>query len=98
MTNFSKIKIGAYFEAGDEKFKKTSELTYDDMAGIERYIDPFFDKKIGQAAKVTTIDTSAKIAPPPGPIDVSAKVVSTTGETGKSKTKKAKKSTKKTKK
>lgn len=46
-TNFSQIKIGSLFTSTDgETFKKTSELTYDDMAGLERYIDPFFEKKI----------------------------------------------------
>jgi hypothetical protein len=52
MSNFSKIKIGAFFTTLDgETYKKTSELTFDDTVGIEHYIDPFIDKKIGPAAE-----------------------------------------------
>lgn len=63
MTNFSKIKIGEFFEASDgEKYKKTTELTFNDAYGLEHYIDPLFDKKIG-APQTTApiIDTSARI-------------------------------------
>ena len=46
-TNFSKIKNGDYFADIDgNKFRKTSDQTYDDMFGFERYIDPLFDRKI----------------------------------------------------
>jgi hypothetical protein len=62
-SNFSKIKIGDYFTTSDEEtFKKTSALTFDDMAKIEHYIDPFMDKKIGAAGSVKAdVDTSARI-------------------------------------
>lgn len=64
-SNFSKIKIGSTFTTSDgEVYKKTSELTYDDSVGMERYIDPFFDKKIGAAAKAVSkpdIDISARV-------------------------------------
>lgn len=46
--SFSKVKTGSIFTTTDgEQFKKTSDLTFDDMAGLEHYIDPFFDRKIG---------------------------------------------------
>lgn len=81
MTNFSKIKIGTWFSASDgEKYKKTSELTYDDAYGLERYIDPLFDKKIGKAADSTpVVDTSAKVVKGASDetVDTSAKVVKT---------------------
>src|ERR1700677_5106052 len=62
-SNFSKIKIGKLFTTSDgDTFKKTTELTFDDMAGIEHYIDPFFDKKIGAAENIQPdVDTSARI-------------------------------------
>jgi len=46
IVNFYKIKIGEFFVVDGEKFKKSSELVFTDGAGIERYIDPLFDKKI----------------------------------------------------
>lgn len=62
--NFSKIKMGSLFTTSDgETFKKTSDLTFEDMAGIEHYLDPFIEKKIGQKpvdAK-PTVDTSARV-------------------------------------
>lgn len=63
-SNFSKVKMGSLFTTSEgETFKKTSDLTFDDMAGIEHYIDPFFDKKIGAAPKATKpdVDTSARV-------------------------------------
>jgi hypothetical protein len=66
-TNFSKIKVGATFKAGGETFKKTSDLTFDDVNGIEQYIDPLFDRKIGaDAVPPVKVDTSAKIVKEPG--------------------------------
>ena len=51
MINFSKIKIGDYFEDTDgNRFRKSSDQTYDDVSGIERYIDPLFDRKIAGPA------------------------------------------------
>ena len=71
-SNFSKIKMGALFTTSDgETYKKTSELTFDDMIGIEHYIDPFIDKKIGPTAVPSTgqkIDTSARIVKEPAVI------------------------------
>lgn len=66
-TNFSKIKIGSTFKAGGETYKKTSDLTFDDVNGIEQYIDPIFDRKIGaEAVPPLKIDTSAKVVKEPG--------------------------------
>jgi hypothetical protein len=71
-SNFSKIKMGAMFTTSDgETYKKTSELTFDDMIGIEHYIDPFIDKKIGPGAVPSTggvIDTSARVVKEPAVI------------------------------
>ena len=65
-TNFGKIKIGTFFFASDgEKYKKTSDLTFDDMYGMEHYWDPMFDRKIGVAADAKAdVDTSARIVKP----------------------------------
>ncbi len=87
-SNFSKIKIGATFHTSEgEAYKKTSELTFESLStGIEQYIDPFFDKKIG-----TGVSTSAPA------IDTSARVVKNNEDAAPKKAK-AKKSAKKTKK
>jgi len=81
-SNFSKIKIGTLFTADGETYKKTTELTYDDSVGIERYIDPFFDKKI-----------NAPVVPAKPDVDTSAHVVKS-DEAPAAKPKKAKKSKK----
>jgi hypothetical protein len=71
-TNFSKIKVGATFQAGGETYKKTSELTFEDVNRIEQYISPLFDRSINAAPKPQqTIDTSAKIVKEQ-PIEVEA--------------------------
>jgi hypothetical protein len=65
--NFSKIKDGEFFSTLDgERYKKTGPLTFDSMAGIEQYIDPLFDRKIGQPAAGAQpgIDTSARVIKP----------------------------------
>jgi hypothetical protein len=60
--NFAAIKVGATFQAGGETYKKTSELTFEDVNHLEQYIDSLFDKKIGAAAKPAVgIDTSAHV-------------------------------------
>jgi hypothetical protein len=62
--NFSKIKDGEFFTTTDgERYKKTGPLTFDSLVGIEQYIDPLFDKKIGQptSAAQSGIDTSARV-------------------------------------
>jgi len=54
---FASIKQGDYFHIDGEPFRKTGDMTYDDVAGIERYIDPLQEAKItvggaaGAAAK-----------------------------------------------
>jgi hypothetical protein len=62
---FNKIKIGEQFNASDgEVYKKTGELTFTDAYGFEHYIDPLFDKKIGEVLKPQTkpdVDVSAKV-------------------------------------
>lgn len=60
--NFTAIKVGATFRAGGEMYKKTTELTFEDVNGLEQYIDSLFDKKIGAEAKPEAcVDTSAHI-------------------------------------
>ena len=46
------------------------------MAGIERYIDPFFDRKIGQpqTAAKPDVDTSARVVTSTPDVDTSARV------------------------
>ena len=71
IVHFSKIKIGEVFVIDGERFKKHDDLTYHDAYGLEHYIDPLFDVKIGRwlseeaekLAKLTApqVDTSAKI-------------------------------------
>ncbi len=46
MGKFSFLKQGDRFYIDGEPFKKTSDLTYEDLGGIERYIDPLQDAKI----------------------------------------------------
>lgn len=46
MGKFSFLKRGERFYIDGEPFTKTGDLTYDDMAGIERYIGPLEDAKI----------------------------------------------------
>ena len=67
VTNFSKIQINDFFDVDGEKYKKTSQLTFNDMVGLEHYIDPLFDRKIGAppAPPVKGIDTSAKVVKDP---------------------------------
>jgi hypothetical protein len=67
ITNFSNIKIGEYFVVDGESYKKHDELIYIDGAGIQRYIDPLFDKRIGKKPETSKKD--------PNIIDVSAKIV-----------------------
>lgn len=65
ITNFGKIKIGEFFVVDGESYKKHDELCYVDGAGIQRYIDPLFDAKIGSPKPLkkdpNIVDTSAKI-------------------------------------
>jgi hypothetical protein len=60
--NFAAIKVGATFKAGGETYRKTSELTFEDVNHLEQYIDPLFDRKINAEAKPEAgIDTSAHV-------------------------------------
>jgi 5-methylcytosine-specific restriction protein A len=61
--NWDKIKIGDSFTASDgETYFKTSDLCFNDAYGLEHYIDPLFDRKIGAPANAApSVDTSAKI-------------------------------------
>lgn|SRR5271157_2661651 len=60
--NFAAIQVGATFKAGGETYRKTSELTFEDVNHLEQYIDQMFDRKIGAEAKpVAGIDTSARV-------------------------------------
>jgi hypothetical protein len=61
------LKIGDTFVVDGEKFTKLTELTYRDAYGLEHYIDPLFDVKLGKVLNAvaevasTVVDTSAKI-------------------------------------
>jgi hypothetical protein len=65
--HFPTLAIGTVFTVDYETFTKLTELTFRDPYGLERYIDPLFDAKLGKvlagqaAAAVPTVDTSAKV-------------------------------------
>jgi hypothetical protein len=65
--HFPTLPIGAAFVVDGEAFTKLTELTFRDPYGMEHYIDPLFDIKLGKvlaekaAAAQTIVDTSAKI-------------------------------------
>jgi hypothetical protein len=71
--NFPTLVIGATFAVDGEVFTKLTELTFRDAYGMEHYIDPLFDAKLGRiwaeakaeadktAAAAAAVDTSAKI-------------------------------------
>jgi hypothetical protein len=66
---FGSIKRGERFFIDGEPFVKTGDLTYDDMAGIERYIDPLQEAKIAvdgakKEAKEPTTDEREWITDP----------------------------------
>jgi hypothetical protein len=42
------LKVGDTFVVDGEKFTKLTELTYRDSYGLEHYIDPLFDAKLGK--------------------------------------------------
>jgi len=56
IVNFPKIGIGEFFVVDGEKFKKHSELVYLDTAGIEHYIDPLFDRKLGAVVAAPQVE------------------------------------------
>jgi len=53
---FSAIKMGQYFYIDGESFKKTSDISYEDTAGFEIYLDPI------REAKMTTTSPNAAAA------------------------------------
>jgi len=53
---FSAIKMGQYFYIDGESFKKTSDISYEDSAGFEIYLDPI------REAKMTTVSATAAAA------------------------------------
>jgi hypothetical protein len=61
------LKIGDVFSVDGEKFTKLTELTYKDAYGLEHYIDPLFDVKLGKElaglaeSAAQQINTSATI-------------------------------------
>jgi hypothetical protein len=64
IVKFPLLRIGEIFITSDGEFyTKTGDLTFTGTDGLERYIDPLTDRKIGEAIKPQTggIDTSAKI-------------------------------------
>jgi hypothetical protein len=67
IVHFFKLANGASFVVDGEVFTKLEGLVYRDAFGLEHYIDPLFDVKLGkvlaeEAAKVAPqVDTSATI-------------------------------------
>jgi hypothetical protein len=53
---FSAIKQGQFFYIDGETFKKTTDISYEDMAGFEIYLDPI------REAKMTTVSATAAAA------------------------------------
>jgi hypothetical protein len=67
IVHFPKLAIGAVFTVDGETFTKYSELIFRDLYGLEHYIDPLFDAKLGReiagqaAASVPVVDVSVKV-------------------------------------
>jgi hypothetical protein len=64
IVHFHLLKIGEVFNVDGERFVKHDDLTYTDVYGMQHYIDPLFDAKIGKfSVKASTpiVDTSAKV-------------------------------------
>jgi len=53
---FSAIKQGEFFYIDGETFKKTTDISYEDTAGFEIYLDPI------REAKMTTVNPAAAAA------------------------------------
>jgi hypothetical protein len=87
--NFNKVKVGEWFSLDGDKYKKTGPLTFDDMTGIERYIDPLYDRRINKQSNAFVVDTSAKVVKTEASLEPEVK------SPKKSKKKAAKKSAKK---
>jgi hypothetical protein len=62
-TNFGEVKVGEYFTTKDgEKYRKVSNITFTNSMGIEQYIDPLFDNKIGPPTLITeTLPTGEQV-------------------------------------
>ena len=72
IVHFAALKIGEVFLIDGDRFKKYSDLVYTDIIGMEHYIDPLFDKKVG---KMLAAQAAAVAPPAPVPqIDTSAKI------------------------
>lgn len=54
ITHFHSLPVGAMFTIDGEGFRKTSEVAYRGVDGLERYIDPITDAKLGKAMGVPT--------------------------------------------
>jgi hypothetical protein len=65
ITHFPTLPLGANFVIDGMAYTKTSELVYRDSVGIECYIDPLFDAKIGKmkeaAAKAAVLPQTSTI-------------------------------------
>jgi hypothetical protein len=63
IVHFHLLKIGEVFNVDGERYVKHDDLTYTDVFGMQHYIDPLFDAKIGKFTKAVApqTDTSAKI-------------------------------------
>lgn len=60
---FSAIKQGQFFYIDGETFKKTTDISYEDMAGFEIYLDP-----IREAKMTTTNAAAAAVKQGKGPV------------------------------
>lgn len=66
IVHFFTLKIGESFSVDGEKYIKHTDLVFRDYNGLEHYIDPLFDAKLGaelagKAAVAPVVDISAKI-------------------------------------
>jgi len=68
IVHFHLLKIGEVFVVDGERFVKHDDLTYTDAFGMQHYIDPLFDAKIGKYSATGKASTQPQT-------DVSAKIV-----------------------
>lgn len=71
--HFPTLAIGSTFVVDGEAFVKNTELTFRDPYGLEHYIDPLFDAKLGKVLAGGSTEASPDI-------DTSAKVVKSESE------------------
>lgn len=64
IVHFLKLPNGATFVVDGETFTKHEGLVYTDAFGLEHYIDPLFDAKLGKAlaAQKAEAEAAAKAA------------------------------------